>query len=112
MLSFLLRCHNYCFLNISRHLIGHSYGPDLLYLLQGLQIQAFVTITLTLIFIPKVSFFQISSCVVAYFDGALLNIFRALCFFVTIVGLCGIYMFVYVKNDDVKSDDCCLRYAI
>ncbi|CAG2211761.1 GPR158 [Mytilus edulis] len=36
-----------------RHLIGHSYGPDLLYLLQGLQIQAFVTITLTLIFIPK-----------------------------------------------------------
>ncbi|XP_063425861.1 metabotropic glycine receptor-like [Mytilus trossulus] len=41
------------FLLILTHLIGHSYGPDLLYLLQGLQIQAFVTITLTLIFIPK-----------------------------------------------------------
>ncbi|CAC5374769.1 GPR158 [Mytilus coruscus] len=43
------------FLLILTHLIGHSYGPDLLYLLQGLQIQAFVTITLTLIFIPKIS---------------------------------------------------------
>ncbi|VDI79051.1 G protein-coupled receptor 158 [Mytilus galloprovincialis] len=42
------------FLLILTHLIGNSYGPDLLYLLQGLQIQAFVTTTLTLIFIPKI----------------------------------------------------------
>ncbi|XP_071162557.1 metabotropic glycine receptor-like [Mytilus edulis] len=42
------------FLLILTHLIGHSYGPDLLYLLQGLQIQAFVTTTLTLIYIPKI----------------------------------------------------------
>ncbi|XP_052103527.1 probable G-protein coupled receptor CG31760 [Mytilus californianus] len=43
------------FLLILTHLIGHSYGPDLLYLLQGLKIQAFVTITLTLIYVPKLS---------------------------------------------------------
>ncbi|CAC5374767.1 GPR158 [Mytilus coruscus] len=41
------------FLLILTHVIGHSHGPDMLYLFKCLQIQVFATITLTLIYVPK-----------------------------------------------------------
>ncbi|CAG2249548.1 GPR158 [Mytilus edulis] len=41
------------FLLILTHVIGHHHGPDMLYLFECLQIQVFATITLTLIYVPK-----------------------------------------------------------
>ncbi|XP_071162558.1 metabotropic glycine receptor-like [Mytilus edulis] len=41
------------FLLILTHVIGHHHGPGMLYLFECLQIQVFATITLTLIYVPK-----------------------------------------------------------